>query len=70
MLVIENNKVARRGVTLGAINPADGTIAVLSGLKPGERVIARASAAIDEGAKVQVGVQQATTEVKPDAEKK
>ena len=70
VLVIENNKVVRRGVTLGANNPADGTIAILSGLKAGERVIARASAAIEEGATVQIGVQQVTTEVKPEAEKK
>src|SRR5688572_5625959 len=70
VLVIENNKVVRRGVTLGANNPGDGTIAILSGLKAGERVIARASAAIEEGATVQIGVQQVTTEVKPEAEKK
>jgi hypothetical protein len=70
VLVIENNKIVRRGVTLGANNPGDGTIAILSGLKAGERVIARASAAIEEGATVQIGVQQVTTEVKPEAEKK
>src|SRR5688572_25369475 len=55
VLVIEGNKVVKRGVTLGGSNTADGTIAVLTGLKAGERVIARYSSTIADGATVQIG---------------
>ena len=70
VLVVEGNRVVRRPVTLGPINPSTGTIAVLTGVKAGERVIARSSATIQEGATVQIGTPKATTAAQPDGEKK
>jgi RND family efflux transporter MFP subunit len=53
VLVIQNGRVARRNVTLGANDPATGLVAVANGLQAGELVIT-ASTAIEEGARVQV----------------
>lgn len=54
VLVIQNGRVAKRIVTLGAADPSTGMVAVSSGLQPGEMVIV-ASTTIEEGARVQVG---------------
>ncbi|HEX6558053.1 MAG TPA: efflux RND transporter periplasmic adaptor subunit [Longimicrobiales bacterium] len=55
VLAIENGRVAKRIVTLGARDPASGTIEVRSGLRAGEFVVAVSGASITEGARVQVG---------------
>lgn len=67
VLLIDNNVVVRRGVKLGGFNTTEGTVAVLEGLKAGDRVIARASAGIAEGARVQIGTPAATTATTPAA---
>ena len=54
VLVIQNGRVAKRPITLGAADPTAGVVAVTSGLQPGEMVIVSA-AGIEEGARVQVG---------------
>jgi membrane fusion protein (multidrug efflux system) len=54
VLVIQNGRVVRRKVTLGANDPSSGLVAVSNGLQAGELVIT-ASTAIEEGARVQVG---------------
>ena len=54
VMVIQNNRVAKRLVTLGAADPSTGMVAVSSGLQPGEMVIVAATA-IDEGTRVQIG---------------
>jgi RND family efflux transporter MFP subunit len=54
VLVIQNGRVAKRPVTTGAADPSSGMVAVTSGLQAGEMVIV-ATAAIAEGARVQVG---------------
>ena len=54
VLVIQNGRVAKKVITLGAADPSTGMVAVTSGLQPGEMVIT-ASTSIEEGARVQVG---------------
>jgi membrane fusion protein, multidrug efflux system len=54
VLVIQNGTVAKRAVRVGNNDPSTGMIAVTNGLQPGEMVIT-STAAIAEGAKVQVG---------------
>lgn len=54
VLVVQNGRVAKRVVTLGAADPSTGLVAVLNGLQPGEIVIT-SSTAIEEGARVQLG---------------
>ena len=54
VFVIEGNQLARRVVTLGARDEGAGTVAVTSGLRPGERVLARPTASIAAGQPVVV----------------
>lgn len=58
VFVIENNALTRRTVTLGPRDDASGVVAVTSGLKAGERVLARPTAAVTEGQPVVVGSDQ------------
>jgi membrane fusion protein (multidrug efflux system) len=60
VLVIENGRAVRRLVTLGGADAASGMVAIAAGLNPGEQVIASSSAAIAEGARVQIGTRPAT----------
>jgi RND family efflux transporter MFP subunit len=57
VLVIQNGRVAKRPITLGAADPSTGKVAVISGLQPGEIVIT-ANSIIEEGARVQIGATQ------------
>jgi len=54
VLVIQNGRVAKRPVTTGATDAANGMVAITNGLQPGEMVIV-ATTAIAEGARVQIG---------------
>ena len=54
VLVIADGRVARRDVTLGARDEAQGVIAINSGVAAGERVVATPTIALQEGAAVSV----------------
>lgn len=55
VLVVVNDKVAKRIVTLGGRDAASGLIEVRSGVRVGETVIVTPSAQITDGARVQIG---------------
>jgi membrane fusion protein (multidrug efflux system) len=55
VLVIENSRVVRRPVTLGSTDASAGVVAITAGLNEGDQVIVTPSAAIAEGARVQIG---------------
>jgi RND family efflux transporter MFP subunit len=50
VFVVEGNKVSRRTVALGA--ESDGFVEVRSGLKPGDRVVARSGGPLEDGSEV------------------
>jgi RND family efflux transporter MFP subunit len=52
VFVVENGRLVRRDVTLGAIDEASGQVAVQSGVRAGERVIAVPTSDVREGARV------------------
>lgn len=54
VLVIEDGKIVRRPVTLGARDPVRGVVAILSGLEAGEQVLASPGASLPAGTKVRV----------------
>jgi RND family efflux transporter MFP subunit len=54
VLVVENGKVARRPVTLGARDEATGMVAILSGIREGEKVVATPTTDLAPGATVTV----------------
>lgn len=54
VLVVQNGVVTKKLIKVGPADPSTGMIAVTEGLQPGEVVIT-ASAAIEEGTRVQVG---------------
>ncbi len=56
VLVVKDGSASRRPITAGSIDAATGLITVLTGLEAGEQVIVTPSAAIAEGARVQVGI--------------
>jgi membrane fusion protein (multidrug efflux system) len=58
VFVIENNALARRAISLGPRDDASGVVAVTSGLKAGERVLARPTTAVVEGQPVIIGSDQ------------
>ncbi len=55
VFVIENGALVRRTVTLGPRDEAAGLVAVTAGLKAGERVLARPTAAVTDGQRVVIG---------------
>lgn len=54
VFLIEGGTAVKRAVTLGEADAAQGTVAIVSGLDAGAQVITAPTAAIAEGAKVQV----------------
>lgn len=54
LLVIEGGRAVKRGVVLGAADPAHGTVGIASGLEEGAQVIITPTADIAEGARVEV----------------
>jgi RND family efflux transporter MFP subunit len=64
---IENGRLARRPVTVGARDDARGTVAITSGLRPGERILARPTPTIAEGTPVVVAAEQASSTIPPAA---
>jgi RND family efflux transporter MFP subunit len=52
VFVVENGRIARRDVTLGAVDEATGMVLVLQGVRAGERVIAVPSTDVREGTAV------------------
>ncbi|HKG91091.1 MAG TPA: efflux RND transporter periplasmic adaptor subunit [Gemmatimonadaceae bacterium] len=54
VFVIESGRIARRAVTLGARDESEGIVAVLSGVRAGEQVVAALTADIAEGTQVTV----------------
>ena len=59
VFAIENGRLVRRAVTLGARDEGAGTVAVLSGVRAGEQVIAALTADIAEGVQVTVAADSA-----------
>jgi membrane fusion protein (multidrug efflux system) len=59
VLVVQNGRVVKKVITLGAADPSTGRVAVTTGLQPGEIVIV-AQTGIEEGVRVQVGLPAAT----------
>jgi membrane fusion protein, multidrug efflux system len=62
---IENGRLARRPVTVGASDDAQGIVAITSGLRAGERVLARPTTTIAEGTPVVVAAEQASSTIPP-----
>jgi RND family efflux transporter MFP subunit len=58
VFVVQNDRLARRPVTLGARDEAAGTVAVTSGLRAGERVLTRPTPTVADGQPVIVGGDQ------------
>ena len=56
VLVVQSGRVAKRLVTLGSRNGATGTVAILSGLEAGEKVIATSGSALKLGTAVTIAV--------------
>jgi RND family efflux transporter MFP subunit len=54
VFVVQDNKLARRTVTLGPRDERAGTVAVATGLKAGERVLARPTSTVVDGQAVVV----------------
>jgi RND family efflux transporter MFP subunit len=54
VLVVENNRVQRRSVAAGTVDPSRDTVAINSGLREGERVIISPDQSIAPGAEVQL----------------
>jgi RND family efflux transporter MFP subunit len=65
VFVIENGRIARRVVTLGARDEATGMVAVLSGVNAGDRVIATITTDIREGMAVTVAADSAGAATQP-----
>ena len=61
VLVIENGRVVRRAVVLGARDEASGEVGIASGLRAGEQVIAAPSATLAAGTAVTVAADPAGT---------
>lgn len=55
VFVIENNRLARRAVTVGPRDERNGTVAITSGLESGQRVLARPAPNVSDGQPVVVG---------------
>jgi RND family efflux transporter MFP subunit len=62
---IENGRLARRPVTVGARDDAQGIVAITSGLRAGERVLARPTPTIAEGTPVVVAAEQVSSTIPP-----
>ncbi len=54
VFVVQDNKLARRTVTLGPRDERQGTVAIASGLKAGEQVLARPASTVADGQPVVV----------------
>ncbi|MSR36625.1 MAG: efflux RND transporter periplasmic adaptor subunit [Gemmatimonadetes bacterium] len=55
VLVIEGGRAVRRAVAVGATDPTRGLVGIASGMEAGAQVIITPTAAITEGARVEVG---------------
>jgi hypothetical protein len=63
VFVVENGRLVRRDVQLGARDASTGMVAVLSGVRAGERVIAVPTTDVQEGTPVTVRADTSATPV-------
>jgi hypothetical protein len=62
--VVQGSNASRRAVTLGAQDQTTGTIVIATGIAAGDQVIVTPSAALTDGARVQVGARTEPAAVK------
>lgn len=65
--VVLGNRVARRSVVVGQRDDATGLVPVLSGVKPGERVLLNPSTEIGEGTLISTPADRPNAPVRPDS---
>jgi membrane fusion protein, multidrug efflux system len=62
VFVVQNNKLARRNVTLGPRDERAGTVAIATGIQAGERVLARPTPTVVDGQAVVVSTDNTAKE--------